>query len=166
MRSDRLKHTPLPRLARVSEQIRDGAVITQYAAICVRQNTETGDDPEILLITSRDTGRWIIPKGWGMGNKRPHKVAQREAWEEAGVVGRADAEPCGFYTYVKSFGKGEFAPALVQVHMLTVSHLERKFPEKGQRVLKWFPVQEASAAVFEPELKSLLARVPALLKSG
>ncbi|UIK02464.1 NUDIX hydrolase (plasmid) [Rhizobium leguminosarum] len=123
-------------------------------------------EPEVLLITSRDTGRWVIPKGCGMRNKKPHQVAEREAWEEAGVVGRAEKKPCGLYTYVKSLRKGQIAPAVVQVHLLSVTRCDRKFPEKGQRLLRWLSPYEAAAAVEEPELKSLLSRVPRLVHSG
>ena len=70
---------------------------------------ETGE-PLVLLITSRDTGRWVIPKGWGMPKKEPHEVAEREAWEEAGVIGYAVKEPCGFYSYVKSLRKARVPP--------------------------------------------------------
>lgn len=164
MRGDKTNRSALSELTRVTDQLFRGAILAQYAAVCFRQNPEDDEDPEILLITSRDAGRWIIPKGWGMLNERPHEVAEREAWEEAGVVGRAETKPYGFYTYVKTLGKSEAAPALVQVHMLSVARFDRKFPEKGQRTLRWFPAQEASAAVVEPELKSLLARVPRLLR--
>lgn len=163
MPTDQRKRKALSRLADVTDQILSGRSIAQYAAICVRLNDKS-KEPEILLITSRDTGRWVIPKGWGMRNKEPHEVAEREAWEEAGIIGPAEKVPCGSYTYVKSLGKRELAPAIVQVHLLTVERCDRKFPEKGQRLLQWFTPYEASVAVAEPELKSLLARVPRLLR--
>jgi 8-oxo-dGTP pyrophosphatase MutT (NUDIX family) len=66
-----------------------------------------------------------------MRNRDPHEVAEREAWEEADIIGDAEKEPCGFYTYVKSPGKGARVPAPVQVHLLKVERLDRKFPEKA-----------------------------------
>ncbi len=152
----------LSRLADVTHQILDGKSISQYGALCVRVSRKT-EQPLVLLITSRDTGRWVIPKGWGMRNRLPHEVAEREAWEEAGVIGATQKEPCGFYTYVKSLGKGARALAIVQVHLLNVKQLERKFPEKGERRLRWFSPHEAAAAVAEPELKGLLSQIPRLL---
>lgn len=98
-----------------------------------------------------------------MRDKDPYQVAEREAWEEASVIGNAVKDPCGFYTYVKTLGKGSRVPAIVQVHVLSVKRLGRKFPEKGQRRLRWFSPYEAAAAVAEPELKSLLTRMPYLL---
>ena len=70
----------------------------QVAAICYRTN-EAGK--EVLLITSRDTGRWIVPKGWPINHKTPSESAAQEAWEEAGVVGRADSRPLGLFSYTK-----------------------------------------------------------------
>lgn len=162
MPNKRLVQAPLSTAA--VEQFREGAV-AQYAAICFRQTWER-EITEILLITSRDTGRWVIPKGWGMRKMLPHEVAEREAWEEAGVVGHADAKPCGCYTYLKALKKGNVEPVHVQVHMLSVARLDRKFPEEGQRILRWFSPEQASAAVAETELKSLLDQVPRLLRGS
>lgn len=155
---------PLSRLAEVADQMFGGKTMVQYGAICFRMSDQS-ELPEILLITSRDTGRWVIPKGWGMRGKDPYEVAEQEAWEEAGVVGSANRDPCGYYTYVKALRKGELAPAMVQVHLLRVARLKRKFPETGQRRLEWFSPHSASAAVIEPELKGLLAQVPQLVGS-
>ncbi|MGK9055324.1 NUDIX hydrolase [Neorhizobium petrolearium] len=73
--------TTLAVLSTVTAQILRGEAIRQYGAICVRN---PHNSVEILLITSRDSGRWVIPKGWGMATKKPHHVAAQEAWEEAG----------------------------------------------------------------------------------
>lgn len=165
MPNDDRRRSALSRLADVAEQIFDGKSISQYGALCVRTSRKTGE-PLVLLITSRDTGRWVIPKGWGMRKKEPHEVAEREAWEEAGVIGHAAKEPCGFYSYVKSLQNGARAPAIVQVHLLNVKSMDRKFPERGERILQWFNPQEAAAAVTEPELKGLLARIPQLIEES
>ncbi|NTE89336.1 NUDIX hydrolase [Agrobacterium rubi] len=162
MSSEEKARTALSRLTEVTDQILNGKSISQYGALCVRASRKSAE-PRVLLITSRDTGRWVIPKGWGMRDRDPHEVAEREAWEEAGVIGDAEKEPCGFYTYVKSLGKGARVPAIVQVHVLHVERLGRKFPEKGERRLRWFRPHEASAAVAEPELRGLLSRIPRLL---
>lgn len=143
-------------LSNVTRQILDGQAVAQFAAICVRNRSAKEGDIEILLITSRDTGRWIIPKGWGMRHKKPHQVAKREAWEEAGVLGHVKKRPIGYYTYAKKLGRGEVVASLVQVHLLHVLALTKNYPEIGQRELRWFKPAEAAAAVNEPELKSLL----------
>ncbi|HEX2018774.1 MAG TPA: NUDIX hydrolase, partial [Aurantimonas sp.] len=70
----------------------------QFAALPFRTDA---DGVEVLLVTSRDTGRWVIPKGWPMKNRRPHRAAAIEAFEEAGVVGKASKVPMGTYDYDK-----------------------------------------------------------------
>ncbi|WP_425342943.1 NUDIX hydrolase [Rhizobium etli] len=87
----------LGRLASATDQLFRREAIEQFAAICYRK---VGDNlVEVLLITSRDSGRWIIPKGWPIAKLAPHQVAEREAWEEAGVKGKARKRLFGFYTF-------------------------------------------------------------------
>ncbi|AYM14903.1 NUDIX hydrolase (plasmid) [Agrobacterium pusense] len=131
----------------------------QCGAICVRSTSLVNSEMEALLITSRETGRWVIPKGWSEGRKKLHRVAREEAWEEAGVRGRVCKNPYGHYRYDKKVSHDEFIPCLVQVHLLTVSTLKDDFPEKGQRQIRWFSPEEASGLVIEPELKQLLFKL-------
>ncbi|MGV2129447.1 NUDIX hydrolase [Agrobacterium vitis] len=156
---DQAKRSALSRLAQVADKLVKGDVIKQYAAICVRRATGAENVVEVLLITSRDTGRWVIPKGWGMAKKKPHEVAREEAWEEAGVRGQVRKKPLGYYTYVKKLRGDGLVISLVQVHLLNVCELEQDYPEKGQRDLRWFSPEEAAAAVDEPELSTLLGQV-------
>jgi 8-oxo-dGTP pyrophosphatase MutT (NUDIX family) len=154
---DNTKHSALSALTKVTDQLLRDDSIAQYAAVCIRQKPGTKSDIQVLLITSRNTRRWVIPKGWGMRKKKPHEVAQQEAWEEAGVRGRVRKKPLGYYTYRKKLRGGQEVPSLVQVHLLNASELDQEFPEKGQRELRWFSPLEAAAVVDEPELKSLIA---------
>jgi 8-oxo-dGTP pyrophosphatase MutT (NUDIX family) len=126
----------------------------QYAALCYRVRKKQGPC-EVLLLTSRDTGRWVIPKGWPMPGKKAHSVAEREAFEEAGVKGKAEKEPFGFYHYRKALQSGLKIPVRVQVHVLEVEDMMKSFPEKGSRRLEWTSPSEAAARVNEPELKEL-----------
>lgn len=127
----------------------------QYAALCYRMSKKN-HPPEVLLITSRDTGRWVIPKGWPMEGRLPHAVAEREAYEEAGVRGTVHAESIGYYMYQKGLSQGLTVPCKVQVYPLEVSDLCKNFPEKGERRLEWVSCAEAAARVAEPGLKKLL----------
>ncbi|OHV85487.1 NUDIX hydrolase [Ensifer sp. LCM 4579] len=127
----------------------------QYAALCYRIRKKTGE-PEILLITSRDTGRWVIPKGWPMQGKRAHEVAEREAYEEAGVNGKIRKTALGFYTYQKRMDHGLQISCKVQVHALEVEDFSKNFPEKGARRLEWVDCGEAARRVAEPSLKELI----------
>ncbi|WP_156633539.1 NUDIX hydrolase [Agrobacterium vitis] len=126
----------------------------------MRSTDVAASEFEVLLITSRETGRWVIPKGWSMAKKRPHQVARQEAWEEAGVRGRVRKKPFGHYTYNKKRSQDEIVRCLVQVHLLTVSGLEGDFPEKGQRQIRWFSPEDAARAVEEPELQRLFMNLP------
>lgn len=150
--------TYLGQLAEEVEKLFHAQAVYQYAAICYRKLLES-QVVEVLLITSRDTGRWVIPKGWPMDNRLPHQVAEREAWEEAGVRGKAKKKPFGYYTYLKSLDTGETVPSIVQVHLVEVTALQAEFKEKGQRAIAWFPPCEAAKLVREPELKGLLGKV-------
>jgi 8-oxo-dGTP pyrophosphatase MutT (NUDIX family) len=134
----------------------------QCAAICLRSTDNANTDVEVLLITSRETGRWVIPKGWSKSKKKPHQVALLEAWEEAGVRGRVRKEPFGHYSYEKKLSGDERVPCSVQVHLLSVSDLHKDFPEKGQRLLAWFSPTDAARAVNEPELQELLLNLKRL----
>ena len=111
---------------------------------------------EILLVTSRDTGRWIIPKGWPMSGLPPEAAALREAWEEAGVQGRPRATCIGVYNYSKAMGPGRTIPCLVAVYPVKVAQLRDGFPERKERRRKWFAPEKAASKVDEPELQALI----------
>jgi 8-oxo-dGTP pyrophosphatase MutT (NUDIX family) len=126
---------------------------TQFAALCYRTHK---DRTQVLLITSRDTGRWIVPKGWPIDGLSPAAAAAQEAFEEAGVRGRVHGRSIGQYSYHKVFSRREDLPCLVAVFPVEVRELARKFPEKGQRRRKWFTPEQAATLVQEPELAEIL----------
>lgn len=127
---------------------------SQYAALCWRMHR---GQVEVLLITSRDTGRWVIPKGWPMDGMDPADAAAREAWEEAGVTGETMPDALGFYSYDKVMKPGHSLPCAVAVYPLRVGELADKFPERKERRRKWFVAAKAARKVAEPELRELLA---------
>ncbi len=129
------------------------ALRTQYAALCWRLHRGR---PEILLITSRDTGRWVIPKGWPMAERSPSEAASREAWEEAGVEGRAAEAALGQFHYDKVLRRAPAHPCRVEVFALQVRALTDQYPEHGQRRRKWFSPEKAARKVAEPELRELI----------
>lgn len=142
-----------------------GAVASaQYGAVCWRR---IGARLEVLLITSRETGRWVIPKGWPIAGMTPADSAAREAYEEAGVEGSPAATCIGLYGYDKAFDRASNAPSsrpcVVAVYPLQVKSLRDRFPERGQRRRKWFSPKKAARKVAEPELQGLLAGLEALL---
>ncbi len=128
---------------------------TQYAALCYRLGKDGG--AEVLLITSRDTGRWVIPKGWPIAGKSAAASAAREAFEEAGAEGEIGEDCIGLYSYAKVLGPDSLRPCVVAVYPLHVLRMAEKFPEAGQRRLRWFSPKKAATKVAEPELAELLA---------
>lgn len=139
---------------------------SQSAALCWRMHR---GNIEVLLVTSRDTGRWVLPKGWPMDGRSAAGSAEVEAWEEAGVKGRIQEEPIGYFGYDKLLPRGATLPCFVSVHAMRVEELAHRFPERKQRSRKWFGAAKAARKVAEPELRALLERLaeaPELLEPG
>ena len=125
----------------------------QFAALCHR---ETKNGRQVLLITSRDTGRWIIPKGWPMAGRSSAETALQEAWEEAGVKAQVLASnPIGKYTYEKGLDNGLSTQVETIVYPIEVGTLADSFPEAAERNRKWVTLDEAANLVDEPELKQI-----------
>ncbi|WP_018899541.1 NUDIX hydrolase [Rhizobium sp. 2MFCol3.1] len=145
----------LAQLADEPEKLFAGAFRQQYGAICFRY-VGMSSKIEVLVISSRDTGRWIVPKGWPMKKKKPHEAAAVEAWEEAGVKGSVRKDAVGRYTYLKFLDDGSVVPTIVDLFQIEVTVQQDEFKEKGQRRIAWVEPDEAARRVRELELKSLL----------
>ena len=113
---------------------------------------------EILLITSRRTHRWIVPKGWPVKGSTPSADAAREALEEAGISGEIAEAPIGVFHYIKEMKHGVGVPCRVALFPLKVLRRKRSWSEKAARETKWHSVAEAAALVAEPELKRLIMK--------
>ena len=124
----------------------------QYAALPYRVT----DEVEVLLISSRETRRWILPKGWPMKGRKPHAAAAQEALEEAGVVGKIGKDPVGTYHYIKRMKNGSQQLCHVTVFPMRVSRQRKVWPEMDQRTTRWFPLAEAAELVGEPELQDVI----------
>ena len=125
----------------------------QYAALPHRLE---GRQVQVLLITSRGAGRWVIPKGWPIGGLSPSDAAAVEAAEEAGLEGEIDPRPLGSYAYVKRLKGQETTQVQVIVFPFRVTGHAETFKEKGERHAAWFPYQKAAALVAEPALRRLI----------
>jgi 8-oxo-dGTP pyrophosphatase MutT (NUDIX family) len=130
----------------------DDAPRVQYAALPWRR----AEGVEILLVSSRQTRRWIIPKGWPVAGLEPHAVAAREAFEEAGVTGEIDPSALGHFHYLKRRKDGTAQNCLVQVFALEVERQAETWPERSERTTQWFKADAAAEAVEESELKGLI----------
>jgi 8-oxo-dGTP pyrophosphatase MutT (NUDIX family) len=130
----------------------------QVAALPWRK---TDDGVEVMLITSRDTGRWVLPKGWPEDDEPLYEAAAREAVEEAGISGGIARTTAGSYFYNKVHSSGTESPCEVRVFPLEVKEVASKWREKGQRKRKWVKPREATRMVNEPDLVKLIARFAA-----
>lgn len=128
----------------------------QIGALCWRMHR---GKVEVLLITSRDTGRWVIPKGWPMQGLSPAEAAAIEAWEEAGVRGEINPDSIGGFAYDKVISPTQAIPCTVAVFALRVAALHTDFPERKQRRRKWFSAGKAAGKVAEAELRQLLKAI-------
>lgn len=131
-------------------------VRTQFAALCYRV---TRGKVEVLMVTSRRQGRWIVPKGWPIHGKTPAESALIEAWEEAGVEGKVDTRCVGLFSYTKEFEEDEQdLPIVAMVYPVKVKSLAKSYPECNERKRKWMRPKRAAEKVDEPELAELLRK--------
>jgi 8-oxo-dGTP pyrophosphatase MutT (NUDIX family) len=129
-------------------------VLIQYGVIPVRRSPAGA--VEVLLITSRETRRWVVPRGNPIPGKSPAESAAQEALEEAGIVGAVGAEPIGRYDYEKRRRSGAAVPAQVHLFVMSVAEEQDEWPEKAERERRWFAAHEAAALVHEDELARLI----------
>jgi len=148
MTLQKTKQTPIQLQDATKSDVR-----TQFAALCYRVKD---GKVQILLITSRQSGRWIIPKGWPMDGKTPADAALAEAWEEAGVKGKVTGRSLGLFSYHKDVDSNGEMPCVAMVYPVKVKSVAAKYPEKDQRTRKWFSPKKAALKVSEPELAHIL----------
>ena len=131
----------------------------QYAALPFRLS---GDDAiEIMLITSRETRRWILPKGWPIKGLKPHETAACEAFEEAGLIGRIMKRAIGSFQYQKRLKEGNSVTCEVEVFPLEVRQQRETWPEQHQRDGRWFSLPDAAALVEELDLSKTILELEA-----
>ena len=128
----------------------------QVGALPVRR--DANGSLRVLLVTSRETRRWIIPKGWPMKGRADQHAAALEAREEAGVVGTIAKRPIGSFSYWKRrFAQVDLC--VVDVYVLDVEKQLKTWRERKQRNCGWYAPEEAAALVREPELAALIRTV-------
>ncbi|MBK1636919.1 NUDIX hydrolase [Rhodovulum adriaticum] len=129
----------------------------QIAALPLHR--DAGGRLQVLMVTSRRTKRWVMPKGWHMDGKKPWRAAEIEALEEAGAVGHIATTPIGEYTYDKILDNGDGLPCTVEVFPMLVDRLKRNWKERKERKRHWFNLRQAAKRVDEPDLAALLNRL-------
>lgn len=110
----------------------------------------------VVLVTSRETKRWVLPKGWIEPEEAAHRSAAREAFEEAGLLGEAETEPLGSYAYPKRRSDGSTVTTEVLVFRFRVARQLHDWPEREERERRLFTPAAAAALVAEPGLAALL----------
>jgi 8-oxo-dGTP pyrophosphatase MutT (NUDIX family) len=119
--------------------------------------TKTGS-LELLLVTTRQTKHWIIPKGWPVKGLKPAKSAAREAYEEAGIRGAISSKPIGAFSYEKRLEENQFrVQCEVRVFALSVRRQLKTWPEACERDSRWFEPVNALSALKDEGLRELIA---------
>lgn len=131
-----------------------GAPASQIAALPLHWDAK--GKLRVLMVTSRETRRWVMPKGWLMDEDRPWHTAKTEALEEAGAVGFVADEPVGAYHYLKRRRGGDTVRCRVAVYPMIVENLNRRWKERKERKRHWFSLRSAARLVDENELSELL----------
>jgi 8-oxo-dGTP pyrophosphatase MutT (NUDIX family) len=129
--------------------------LLQFAALPWRIGE--GGIREVMLLTSRETHRWVIPKGWPMKGRKPAEVAGQEAYEEAGLIGQVVGKrPIGRFHYEKRLARTA-ALCEVRVYLFRVERQLEDWPEKAERTTQWFEANEAAGLVEEGGLAEIIA---------
>ena len=129
----------------------------QVAALPWRR--EANGAVSVLLITSRNNGKWMLPKGWPIKGLSDADSARQEALEEAGVEGEIDTQAIGSYRYSKLFSNGASAPGQALIFPLAVTRERKGWKEKSQRRRRWVTTEEAAHLAHEPDLARFLGNL-------
>ena len=136
----------------------DSHISAQAGTFCLRPAGASGQ-AEMLLVASKRTGLWGIPKGHVEDGETPLETAVREAFEEGGVVGDVLAEPIGSYVYAKDEAHRLYQ---VRVFLMIGASQARDYPESGLRRFEWVNLQEAAQRLWHPALRDMVQQQTAL----
>lgn len=146
----------MPKDKKTIRKANKGERIAQVAAIPFR--IVAGGEVEVMLVTSRGTRRFIVPKGWPMKGKSARQAALIEAREEAGVVGKALKRPAGSYCYWKRLSTS-FVHVEVTAFLIEVTDEIEDWQEAGARQRAWLRPADAALLIDEPELSTLIRKL-------
>ena len=131
----------------------------QFGALPWRRNRS--GEVRVMLVTSRERGRWLFPKGWIIDGRTPAESAAQEAFEEAGVFGDVSDQPFGSYSYEKILRDQSTIDCLITMFGLRVRGTLLQWRERNERKRRWCGLSEAIGLVSDPELGDLLRKVQA-----
>ena len=109
----------------------------------------------LVLITSKSTKRWVVPKGHIEPNLTAKESAEQEAFEEAGIEGVVSDVTVGSYDYTKH-DKEDSNIYRVSLFPMEIQRLHNDWPEANLRARQWMTIPQAVNAVNEETLKLLL----------
>lgn len=135
----------------------DSATAVQIAALPI--SWDKNGKLRVLMVTSRDRGRWVFPKGWMMDGKKPWHAAEIEALEEAGAIGSISKHPIGHFHYYKRYEGKDDVLCRVTLYPMIVEKLKRRWKESHQRKRHWFSPAKAAKQVEEEELSCFLNNI-------
>ncbi len=135
----------------------DRELYSQAAVIAFREDAE--GQLEVLLIRRPDQRKWRIPKGIVEPGISLEDTARDEAVEEAGIVGRLSVQPVGYYSFKKWGGICH-----VSVFLMRVTDVHAEYPEKDNRMRRWFPPATAAQIARRKKVRKLIAELPRLIK--
>jgi 8-oxo-dGTP pyrophosphatase MutT (NUDIX family) len=144
-------------IKKVALAVRPRGARLQVAALPYRRRED--GSVEVLLVTTRGTGRWMVPKGWPMPGKSLSEAAAQEAYEEAGVRGAASPLELGRFRHEKTRFPAPPIQCTVAVFPMPVERELTRWPEHGQRTRRWFSLDDAARAVNSPALATIIAKV-------
>lgn len=127
----------------------------QVAMLCTRQGPQ---GPEVLLVKSLDSGRWILPKGWPMPGRTLRDAATQEAWEEAGARGRVLPDEIARFPASKRLKTGLDLPCEMVVFRMEETTLADDYPESARRKRRMLPAAQAAARADVEEIGELIRR--------
>jgi 8-oxo-dGTP pyrophosphatase MutT (NUDIX family) len=145
------------------KKVRQVQARRQFGVLALRQR---GNAVSVMLVTSRGTRRWIIPKGNPEKGKTGAEVAAIEAFEEAGLLGEVWNKPIGHYLAPKHLTSGKIVQCAIEVYRMDVEEVLDDWPEKGQRARGWYALDEAAMLVGEGGLVALILEMNAQLIRG
>jgi 8-oxo-dGTP pyrophosphatase MutT (NUDIX family) len=148
-----MKRATTRRTSKAKSLKRQASERHQVAALPFRRNADGA--VEVLLITSRETRRFIIPKGWPMKKLADPDAAAKEALEEAGVVGIVRRKPVANYSYWKRLTR-TFELVKVDVYPLRVLDQHDTWREQAVRNCGWLPPDKAWLLIDEPGLAQIV----------
>tara|TARA_B100000575_G_C22653838_1_gene400972 strand:- start:124 stop:537 length:414 start_codon:yes stop_codon:yes gene_type:complete len=129
----------------------------QAAAFCYKKKK---GKKYILMVTSRGSKQWILPKGWIEDDLTEKQLAALEAEEEAGVITKAQKiKKMGVYRYNKWLSQKSSVPVNVNVYSMPIKRLKKKFKERHQRKRKWVTVKKAIKIVSDKDLEAFLKKI-------